>query len=86
MLLNDNPSKSSPFIMIRLSVEEAENFRLIKEKYRISARTIFEVVWNTNCQGDVIAGLVKRAKHRKGGGLKEVKIPRNIFQCKKVSK
>lgn len=73
-------------VMIRLSDEEAEDFKKLREQYKISARTIFEIMWHNFSKDETIIGYIRRSERWKGGGLKEIKIPRNIFQCKRASK
>lgn len=62
-----NDGCKNPFLMIRLTYQEAKVINEIREKFHISGRQIFEIIQNCGCQEGDIEGYVKASRINIGG-------------------
>jgi len=79
----DSKTKKDRFIVMRITPYEEKIIDDVREKYKISIRQIFEIICHCGCQEGIITANIKQDKNRVGG-VKEVKIPRNILSKKKT--
>jgi hypothetical protein len=85
-----NAEQSNPYLMIRLTHQEAKIINEIREKFHISGRQIFEIIQDCGCQEGDIEAFVKASRIKIGDkkqytvAKRKVVIPRKILSRDKI--